>query len=357
MNTLKRKIIWNQALLFIYVVVILGLPYLWLSADLSKSQVRPFLIIYFLQAVFLLGVFLALPLQWARPLLSLERAIAGKGEFEPARVENTLKLAASMPTKLALAIFCVGYVVSLIGVLTMRLKAHFTTVQCVQALLVGLMLGLIYSLFTLFTLEGILVRVMSEAMARLPRRVSLKGMPLSQKLFITCGSLVLIAVLFVSSISFVESKKAVESQAMEVQRIQLRLAASAQNWGSMIEGESGGRLVETMQGLQLGGVDRLSLISNTGFMLASIPQGMKPVLPAGLLNELFMGDKTVGKNAAGNLIAEHLVNRLHIALLMEFIEKRRLSAPEELDTCIGKFFEKTPEGKSGTVQVGSRYFS
>jgi methyl-accepting chemotaxis protein len=286
MNTLKRKIIWNQALLFIYVVVILGLPYLWLSVDLTKSQMRPFLAIYFLQAVFLLGVFLALPLQWARPLLSLERAIAGKGEFEPERVEQTLKLAASMPTKLALAMFCVGYVVFLIGVLTMRLKAHFTTVQCVQALLVGLMLGLIYSLFTLFTIEGILVRVMSEGMARLPRRVSLKGMNLSRKLFVTCGSLVLIAVLFVSSISFVESKKAVETQAMELQTIQLRLAASAQDWGIMIANQQGGKLVETLEGLQLGGVDRLYLISNTGFMLANIPQGIKPILPAGLLDEL-----------------------------------------------------------------------
>ena len=75
---------------------------------------------------------------------------------------------------------------------------------------------------------------MADALTRLPQRVALRSIGLSQKLLITCGSLVLIAILFVSSISFIESKKAVETQAREVQLSQLRLAAKAQNWRDII---------------------------------------------------------------------------------------------------------------------------
>jgi len=70
MSGLKKRIVWNQAMLFVYVVLILGLPYLWLSVDLADGQVLPFLVIYALAAFLLLGLFVLLPLQYGRPLLS-----------------------------------------------------------------------------------------------------------------------------------------------------------------------------------------------------------------------------------------------------------------------------------------------
>ena len=69
MNTLEKKIVWNQSLLFLYVAVILGLPYLWLTLDLSGNQFQPFLVIYAIRSILLLGIWVVLPLQWARPLL------------------------------------------------------------------------------------------------------------------------------------------------------------------------------------------------------------------------------------------------------------------------------------------------
>ena len=283
MNTLKKKIIWNQTLMFVYIVMILGLPYLWLSVDLSKSQIRPFLIIYVVEASLLLGLLLLLPLQWSRPLVSLERALSGRGEFNADRATATLQQSARMPARLALGLLCVGYGIFVLGVLALRLWAFFNLAQIVQTLLVGLLICLIYSLFTLFTMEGIIAPIMVEAMARLPQRVSLKGIGLSRKLLITCGSLVLIAILFVSSISFIESKKAVETQAREVQRVQLRLAASVQNWGSLIA--QGERLDEPLEKLLLGGGTNAYLVTANGFLLASNPRGSKPILPVELLHK------------------------------------------------------------------------
>ena len=66
MSGLKKKIVWNQAMLFVYVVLILALPYLWLSVDLAGGQVRPFLAIYAVEAVLLLGLFMLLPMQYGR---------------------------------------------------------------------------------------------------------------------------------------------------------------------------------------------------------------------------------------------------------------------------------------------------
>ena len=59
MSGLKKRIVWNQAMLFVYVVLILGLPYLWLSVDLADGQVLPFLVIYALAAFLLHLLFLA----------------------------------------------------------------------------------------------------------------------------------------------------------------------------------------------------------------------------------------------------------------------------------------------------------
>jgi HAMP domain-containing protein len=188
-----------------------------------------------------------------------------------------------MPARLALSLFCVGCGIFVLGVLALRVWASFNLAQIVQTLLVGLLVCLIYSLFSLFTMEGIVAPLMAETMARLPQRVSLKGIGLSRKLLITCGSLVLIAILFVSSISFIESKKAVETQAREVQHVQLRLAASAQNWGSLIV--KGERLDEALERLQLGGGTSAYLVTSRGALLASNPRGSRPVIPAALLSE------------------------------------------------------------------------
>jgi len=203
MSGLKKKIVWNQAMLFVYVVLILGLPYLWLSVDLAGGQVRSFLAIYFVEAVLLLGLFMLLPMQYGRQLLSLERAISTDGELDFQEAAATLQLGAKLPGRLALGLFAAGYGIFLLGTLAMRLMAHFSLAQTLQSLLAGLVICLLYSIFSLFTMEAITLPAMAEFMSSLPERVSLKGMSLSQKLWVTCGSLVLIAVLFVSSISYV----------------------------------------------------------------------------------------------------------------------------------------------------------
>ncbi|MFP3870979.1 MAG: methyl-accepting chemotaxis protein [Syntrophobacteria bacterium] len=327
MNSLKKKIIWNQSLLFVYVVVILGLPYLWLSVDLARSQIRPFLIVYVLVALLLLGVLLVIPLQWMRPLLSLERAVSNPGGLDLDTTAATLRLGVKMPARVALTLFCVGYAVFLVGVLAMRLKAHFTFVQSVQALLVGVIVCVIYALFSLFTLEGIIAPVMAAGMSRLDRRESLKSVSLSQKLLISCGSLVLIAVLFVSSGAFVESKKAVENQAREMQRILLRLASSSRSWDTLIDEVEGDTLEEVLEGLDLGGNSRLYLITGTGSLLASSPRGLKPVFPAGLVQEL--RQNTVGSHVEslqGKMYTYHQVG-LRNNYLMSEVDRSHFFSP------------------------------
>jgi methyl-accepting chemotaxis protein len=286
MSGLKKKIVWNQAMLFVYVVLILGLPYLWLSVDLAGGQVRPFLAIYAVEAVLLLGLFMLLPMQYGRQLLSLERAISTGGEVDFQEAAATLRLGAKLPGRLALGLFAAGYGIFLLGNLAMRLMANFSLAQTLQSLLAGLVICLLYSIFSLFTVEAITLPAMAEVMSSLPERVSLKGMSLSQKLWVTCGSLVLIAVLFVSSISYVESKKALESQALEAQRVKLDLVSSTQNWRNLADQKKIERLDEVLGKLKVGGSTSTFLLASNGSIIASHPQGSNPLLPAGLINEL-----------------------------------------------------------------------
>jgi methyl-accepting chemotaxis protein len=327
MSTLKRRIVWNQATLFVYFVVILGLPYLWLSVDLAESQVLPFLVVYVIVAALLVGLFVLLSLLWVRPLLSLERALAAGGELDFENAAIALQLGARLPARLALGLFSAGYGVFLLGIMAMRFVANFSLPQVLQSLLAGLIVCLIYSLFTLFTIESVIRPVLAEAMGSLPQRVVLKGMNISQKLMITCGSLVLIAVLFVSSTSLVQSKKAVENQAIEVQRIQLGLAASAQAWGDLLDRGKNKELNETLEKLQLGDSTSAYLMTNTGSILASNPKGLKPVLPAGLLREFIEENSgTYVERLKGKIYAFQKVGRLDVLLVTE-VERSQFFAP------------------------------
>jgi methyl-accepting chemotaxis protein len=327
MSTLKRRIVWNQATLFVYFVVILGLPYLWLSVDLAESQVLPFLVVYVIVAALLVGLFVLLSLLWVRPLLSLERALAAGGELDFENAAIALQLGARLPARLALGLFSAGYGVFLLGIMAMRFAAHFSLPQVLQSLLAGLIVCLLYSLFTLFTIESVIRPVLAEAMGSLPQRVVLKGMNISQKLMITCGSLVLIAVLFVSSTSLVQSKKAVENQAIEVQRIQLGLAASAQAWGDLLDRGKNKELNETLEKLQLGDSTSAYLMTNTGSILASNPKGLKPVLPAGLLREFIEENSgTYVERLKGKIYAFQKVGRLDVLLVTE-VERSQFFAP------------------------------
>jgi len=281
-----KRIVWNQAMLFVYVVIILGLPYLWISVDLADEQTVAFLVIYAIEAFLLLGLLVLLPLQWGRPLLSLERATATGGEVDFEETAATLRLGARLPARLALTLFLAGYGIFLLGILAMRLEADFTLSQTFQSILVGIVVCLVYSLFTLFTLEGIIRPLMAEAMNSLPQRVSLQGMSLSQKLWVTCGALVLIAALFVSSVSFVESRKALERQAREVQRVQLGLATSTQDWRNIVAQNKQEPLIGALERLELGESTSVYLTTSGGSVLASNPRGLKPALPAGLLGKM-----------------------------------------------------------------------
>ena len=88
MSGLKKKIVWNQATLFVYVVLILGLPYLWLSVDLADGQARPFLAIYTMEAVFALGVIVAGKLWLRYAFRQVEKNASETQEPEVSAGEN-----------------------------------------------------------------------------------------------------------------------------------------------------------------------------------------------------------------------------------------------------------------------------
>ncbi|UCG13608.1 MAG: HAMP domain-containing protein [Deltaproteobacteria bacterium] len=329
MNTLKRRIILNQATWCVLSVMILGLPCLWLSVDLTESQVGPFLIIYALDAVFLLGFTLALALKSAKPVISLESAIRADKELDRDQAMATLQSGVRMPARLALLIFSSGCGVFLLSILAMLVKAHFSLAQSIQAVQVGVVVFLTYSLFTMFTVESIILPVMAEAVTRLPERVPLRGIGLSQKLLITCGSLVLIAVLLVSSISFMASKRALENQAKEMQRLQLDLVASAGVWPNLINKQERKTPAQATEVLRLDPEtgDRLYLLDRRGTLLGSIPHGAEPSRSAGFLAKLLQTDSgSYVDGLQGKIYAyRRVVDQYHF--LVSEVERSRFIAP------------------------------
>jgi len=327
MGTLERRIVWNQATLFVFFVVILGLPYLWLSVEPAKSQVLSFLIIYGIDAALLMGLFLLLPRVWVRPLFSLECALSAEGEPDFQNAAAALQRGAKLPARLALALFFVGYGILILGIPAMRFAAHFSMPQIFQYLLVSLVVCLLYSLFTLFTIETVIRPVLAKILGSLPQRVPLQGMSLSQKLLITSGSLVAIAVLLVSSTSFVQSKKAVESQATEMQRIQLGLAVGALSWENLIERGKEKALNENLEKLQLASGTSVYFMPHTGSTLASNPHGVKPIMPAELIRR-FAGEHagTYVDKVRGKIYAFQRVGTLDDFLVTE-VDRSQFLAP------------------------------
>ena len=327
MTSPQKKIIWNQSILFLYVVVIFGLPYLWLTVDPASAQVRPFLVINVLRALLLLGVWVVLPLQWAQPLFSLERELTGSKSLDADRATATLQVAARMPGRLALTILGSGYGVFLLGTLAMRLWAEFNLGQTIQCLIVGLLICVVYSLFSLFLIEGVTAPLLAAVIARLPHRVPLKGMHLSSKLLITCSSLVLVAILFLSSVSFVESKKAIENQAREMQQIELRLALRSHGVPKTANPGDEAGLAEFVDGLELTGGGRAYVISAAGTVVASNSRGLQPILPPGLVGELQLnGFGSYVDSLHDKIFTYQQVGGRNYFLVSE-IERSRLFAP------------------------------
>jgi methyl-accepting chemotaxis protein len=275
----------------------------------------------------LLGLFVFLPLQLARPLLSIDRAIASGREFNVQEAAATLQLSARLPARVTAILFLAGYGIFLLGILAMRLIAHFNLAQSLQSLLAGLVICLVYSIFSLFTLEAIIRPAMAAAMSNMPERVSLRGMNLSQKLWLTCGSLVLIAVLFVSSVSYGESKKALERQAVEVQRAQLALASSNQNWKNVTGGKKYKALAEALEPLKFGGSSSIYMLASNGSILASNPRGLDTMLPEGLVRKL--GQTASGAyvdKLGGKIYAFRKVEDVNGFLVSE-VDRSRFLAP------------------------------
>jgi methyl-accepting chemotaxis protein len=93
----------------------------------------------------------------------------------------------------------------------------------------------------------------------------------------------------VSSTSFVQSKKALQNQAIELQRTKVGLAVSVLSWGELVEHERQEALKETLKSLELGGGTTAYLITKTGITLASNTNGLKPLLPAEMVRR-FTGE-------------------------------------------------------------------
>ena len=211
MNELQKRIGWNQIVLFLAVVVLLGLPYVLLSLALNEYQLRVLLIIYAWEGLLFLLLCTYLPMYWARMVpfpggraqrdLQLDLQKSGEAFSESLRY----------PQKLSWRLFFLVLAGFALGAAQMRFFARLDWVQVVQCLVAGIMIGVIYSLCCFFRSE----RILSQHLAALAAEVGMvrppKVLSIFAKVLFVCLSMLLVAILFQSSVSLGHSRKVIEN--------------------------------------------------------------------------------------------------------------------------------------------------
>ena len=223
MNDLQKKIGWHQALFFLAVVGALGLPYLVMTMNLSGEQIQVMFAVYAWEGLLFLGLCTFLPMYWARHIPVLGAPLAHHKAGDERQLSEVLAYALRYPLLLARrmsALVLIGYS---LGIWQVRYFAHINNLQVIQAFGAGIMLSLIYSMCCFFASERLIsaqlgVFVRSRDIPALPRVLSIGA-----KIQFVCIAILLVAILFQSSIAVGHSHRLVKDliTAKSLQELQM----------------------------------------------------------------------------------------------------------------------------------------
>jgi hypothetical protein len=124
MNELQKKVGLNQAIFFLAVVILLGIPYILFTLEMTPEQLTHVLIVYAWEGVLFGVLCILLPMRWVRNLTNPDQ-YRESPTGTSIHMERFIVQAFRFPQKVALTVFFLILFAFGIGVLQVVLFARF----------------------------------------------------------------------------------------------------------------------------------------------------------------------------------------------------------------------------------------
>ncbi len=211
MSKLQKKVGLHQGLFFLATVGILFIPYILLTLEMTWQQIKALFIVYAWEAPFFGIICIAMPMRWVATLSLEDENAGGTSAKSVSQLENVLSSSLRFPLKIAwimLGILIFGFA---IGILQLILFADFDRVQSIQALIIGIMISLVYSVCCFFNNERILAPYLGNWVRIFGMTDPPKVLSLFSKILLVSLSIMLVTILFQASVSYSHSQRIIEA--------------------------------------------------------------------------------------------------------------------------------------------------
>jgi len=221
MSELQKKVGLHQGLFFLATVGVLFVPYLLLTLEMTWEQIKTLFIIYAWEAPFFGFICIWMPMRWVDTLSLEDENPGGDSSKSMSQLEKVLSLSLRFPLKISwvmLGILIFGFA---IGILQLILFADFDRVQSIQALIISIMISLVYSVCCFFNNERILAPYLGDWVRKFGMTDPPKVLSLFSKILLVSLSIMLVTILFQSSVSYSHSQRIIEDLYKENSRQEL----------------------------------------------------------------------------------------------------------------------------------------
>lgn len=238
MNELQKKLGFTQFLYFVIVAGVLGIPYALFTLEMTPAQQRLLLMTYAWEGILCCAVCSWLPIYMARVIpVNTQTAYQGRSdsvEYIGKVVSPAFRLA-HRAAVISLEIILFAFAV---GVLQLVIWVQFDLIQSIQAMIAGVIIGVVYAICTFLNIESAaapyLGRMFHQSgVASTPRVLSVFS-----KVMIVCVGIVFVTILFQGSVSFRRSVVLLESELSWAALGELNRIRTLWNWNSSTMNDS-----------------------------------------------------------------------------------------------------------------------
>jgi methyl-accepting chemotaxis protein len=301
MNALQKKIGFSQFLYFVAIVILLGVPYVLFSLEMTPDQTKQLLITYAWEGILFCALCTWLPMHWTRIIPTHEET--DDPPQDPEFLKRTLAPAFRLPQKVAVVSLAAILFAFAVGILQLVAFAQFDLIQSIEAFAAGIIISIIYAICTFFNIE----RALAPHLGRMVHQAGIKNPPrvfsIFSKVMIVCVGIMGVAVLFEVSISYVYSIRLLESELTKWAIEELVRLKTSLEGNSFNESETH-NIFELLNHVNAESNTPLFLLNNQGEILSG-----KPALPSnsensGALKGLFqtLKENPIKKDIINNII-------------------------------------------------------
>jgi len=275
MNELQKKVGLNQAIFFLAVVILLGIPYILFTLEMTPEQLTHVLIIYAWEGVLFGVLCVLLPMRWVRNLTNPDQNPESQPETS-AHLERFIAQAFRFPQKVALTVFFLILFAFAIGVLQVVLFAHFNFTQSCEAVIVGIIIALTYAICCFLNNERIIAPYLAEMLHTNASVPPPAVFSIFNKVMGVCIAIMIVTILFLVSAGYSHSTK-ILGRELAVDSIRELMRLNNLLNETPFAGEPTEKETKFLKSLETGENERFFILERTGAVLVGKPDQSLPL--------------------------------------------------------------------------------